>query len=365
MYIYIISLIFILLVYLTVYYTNIRNKWSMIISFSYLFFISSFRDKSIGPDYHNYVKAFNVISKTGNYYMEKGYVLLNYVVSKICNNYIAMALTVNIILFVPLYYYIKNNVKDKYWWLCGFVFFANPYMFIQSTFNIVRQGCATGIIIIAMMCIFSKKIGFILRHLLFFSLVIVASMFHRTSIIMLLLPFFLMIKWKKVYWYIALGISFVGNVIGIRVIGSFLIKILNLRFSYLDASPSVLNRPAFLVFIALYVLYILYRYDDICMGDSNCKKKVDLYILSLCFYILTLPNEMFFRVYIMMAFIALPGIPLICEGAAKTTKIRIKNEETLITNAFLLYYFFYYLGYVILLEINNNYHYIPYKFFWQ
>lgn len=363
MLVYILNILLIVVLYKIIYNSNISKKWFLILSLAYLFAISSFRHVTMGADYVHYVSAFRTISRTGTYYMEKGYVLFNYLVSKITSNYIGLAIAVNMMIFVPLYFFIQRFVNERDWGICVFIFCANPYMFIQSTFNALRQSCATGLILLGMIELFNTKHKKIIRALAYFALVLVAAQFHRISYIMLIVPLVFIIKWNQVYWFVALIISVILNWVGATSIGEFVATRLEFRLGYLNYDSSILNRPIYIIFIVSVIGYFIYHYSDFAKLEKEKKHIVDFFIFSLCFLLVSLPNDMFYRVYIIIAFCALPGIPMVCESVThKHVKIRIKNENQLIKRLFVLYYLAFYIGYIGLLASNHNSQYIPFRF---
>ena len=321
----------------------------------------------IGADYVHYVNAFETIKFTGSYYMERGYVLLNRFVSTITNEYVGIAVAVNILLFIPLYYYITKFVDKKYWGLCVFIFATHPYMFIQSSFNAMRQGCATGIVLFGLTVFLTlSNRRKLLSKILFLVFVLLAAQFHRIAYVMVIIPIILSINWKKYDWYVMIVLSIVANLIGIGNLGELILTQLSFNISYLHYDSSLLNNPIYVIFVSLFILYLLYHYEDFKSLSSVSKKRFDLYMFSLCFLLFAVSNDMLYRVYIILAFCTLPCIPIVCKGLVIThTHIKIKNESKIVELLYLFYYFCFYVGYVSLLAINKNAHYIPFKFFFN
>jgi hypothetical protein len=297
--------------------------------------------------------------------MEKGYVLLNWLVSIITDEYVGVAIAVNLFLFIPLYYYLIKLVDKKYWGLCVFIFACNPYMFIQSTFNAMRQGCATGLVLLAVYALlFLRKKRFSIGFYLL--LVLLAAQFHRIAYVMVIVPLILEISWAKKDWYIVLIASLVFNIIGTGFLGEWLLTNLEFNVGYLHYESSLLNNPIYLTFIFMFALYLIYHYEDFKRLGILKRKLLDFYMFSICFLVFAVSNDMFYRVYVIMAFCTLPSIPIVCEGLLNTrTHIKIKNESNIVESLYVIYYISFYLGYIMLLVINNNSHYIPFKFFFS
>lgn len=228
-------------------------------------------------------------------------------------------------------------VNAKYWGLCVFIFIAHPYMYIQTTFNAMRQCCATGTIILAMYILLGqcKKA----KYVLYFALVIVAAQFHRIAYVMLIIPIVLSIKWKKSYWFVVLIGSILANLFGVRLISEFVVRYMNFSAGYINYSESLLNQPIYVAFIVIVVLYLIYHYKDFEGLLKYEKRMIDLFIFSLCFLIVALPNDMFYRVYMIILFCVLPSIPIVCKGIKITTvPFKLKNEYKVVERLLVLYY---------------------------
>ena len=125
---------------------------SFITALCILCFIASFRADIIGADHINYIYEYKNINKTGNaYFSEKGYVLLCRIISELSQcNIAALNFSVAALTLAGFYCYIKKYVEPDYYILALIILVFNPYMFIQSTFNIMRQGCAIGILLLSL-----------------------------------------------------------------------------------------------------------------------------------------------------------------------------------------------------------------------
>ena len=326
---YFFNIIFICIVSFIVYSLNYKRELFLVLSFLYLFLVSSLRDGTIGTDYKSYIIAFETISKTGTYYMEKGYVLLNRIVSFVTSNYIGIAFSVN--------------------------------MFIQSTFNLMRQTCATGILLIGMNCIINKLN--IRRLVVYCSLVLIAAQFHRIAYFMLLIPIVLWFPWRRSYWLIVLFISLLISFIGINRILDFLIGNLDFRNSYANYEPSLLNNPLYLALIIILVLFILYRYPIYVEFGEKERRIINLFLFSLCFLLFAVSNDMVYRIYIMLAYCSLPGFGILIKRANSNTCFEVVKNEAIVLKIVILFYFlFFYIGYIVLLSYNKNVYYVPFKF---
>lgn len=357
---YLFGLLFIYVTYLVISFFKISQKSFLKIAMLYLYLISSLRDKSIGADYWTYVSVFDLVRGGGTCYMEKGYLALNRLVGLFTSNYVGLALTVNLILFVSLYFFITRNVSEKYWLFCIFVYAANPYMYIQGSFNILRQTCAIGILLVGVNFLF-KEIK--MQNLLIYILcVLVAGQFHKSAFSMILVPIIMWIPWKRIHWVLALICALVFKMIGLSRLLAFMINLFGFSLSYNTYEASMLDRPIYLILIVGLVAYILYRYPDLTENQMS-KKKIDLYIFSLCFLVIAVSNDMIYRVYIILAYIALPALPVVLEKRKeRSSGVYVVGEAQIAQALYVVYYFSFFVGYLAYLKISGNTMYIPFRF---
>jgi hypothetical protein len=181
-------------------------KNGLLISFFILFFFLSLR-YDFGNDYISYLKMFKEISSgimvidfEGADAIEIGWVYL-------CQFFkpfgfflmIAFLAILNCYVFYDL---VKKYVPVKYYWLSLFIYIINPFLFLVES-SAMRQTTA--------MLLFLFSIQFIInRNILKFAILIVlASLFHKSAIILLLTYFIAspsIITKKIVFIYLAVFI---------------------------------------------------------------------------------------------------------------------------------------------------------------
>lgn len=320
-----------------------------------LFFISSFRSRGIGADYPVYINVFERIGTyINNYPMEKGYLYLNFFISQFTNNYIIFSLFINLIIFYSLYQYIKDNVdKEDYFWIM-FIFIANPYLYIQSTFNVIRQTIAIAIILFGIKHINNKKY---LRYIIY---VILAAQIHKISYIYLLLIVIKKINLKDKGFIILLITSLFINLFGKKLL---LIKYISniLGYTeYLEYKNTLFNFSAYILFISISVLFLLYVYKKIEIKEKD-KLFVDTYLVSLSLLPVFITNDIMYRVYIGLVFMSLPGMAIML----KNIKEKFIKENIYIKSIFVSYYIMLLLLFLQSVIKSNNTRYIPFTFFWQ
>ena len=336
-----------------------------------LLLISSLRNEQIGDDYHRYVVYFDLIGRTEDaYFKEKGYVFYNYLLSLISSNYVTLAAGVNLLLFIPLFSHIKRNVEPKYWALCMLIFVANPYMYVQTTFNLLRQCCATGFILIA--CQFFKKKQFF-PSIIGFLFILIATQFHRSAILVVIfvLPCLLSIKWSATIWRFIfiffLGINLSG---GVEFVFQTIVSELFYE-KYATYEASLLQHPAYLFLCFMFFWWVTKIYDKL---DPAMKEDffVNMFLICMCILPVALKNDMIYRMRIYLQYMSLPGMVTILTFSGKENVSdadlaeeigdRRFNFDDLVKQAYVMYYICFFIAYFIYLYLKNDVSYVPFKF---
>lgn len=342
------------------YFIRPKQKRFMFFSILFvLFFISTFRNNMMGTDYNSYIYYFNRIANGESaYFHERGYVLFNSLLSRISDQYWILAAGINILLFVPLSYYLKETVHNSpYWIVAVLVFILNPYMYLQTSFNSLRQCCSIGILFCAALQLRKEK------YLIFTLLVLLAAQFHRISYIVILLPLLSKIKWTRKVWLITTFASAIFSVTLLPQLLSLISPILRFSRRYQTYSASLLNQPIYIIFIFLYLLATISQYDFLAQ-DMDFKPKLDFHLLCTVLLFFAVQNDMVYRVRMLFAFIELPYIPKLFEriDTLKQTNRTVAKGGEMYKILHILYYLFFWFGYIIYLYIKQDPHYIPFTF---
>lgn len=169
------------------------DKLYLIIFFTILFFISAFRPYTVGTDTSHYVGFYNSYLDVGNSYLvdldiEIGYKILIFLSSFFSNPRFLLILT-SLIICVGYYLFINKNSNDVYF---SSFLFVTLYFFCLSL-NIQRQS-------LSMLFIAESIIRLNNNDYKFYSIfVLIASLFHITSLItLILLPIHILLKCKKI-----------------------------------------------------------------------------------------------------------------------------------------------------------------------
>lgn len=140
-----------------------------------------------GNDYFSYMQC--------HYWIRNGvrspfdreilYTVLNKAISSF---YVLIAITSILFIYI-IYRFIAENVERKYVWVALFIFLMNPYLFLMNL-SAIRQCIAMCIYIIALEdALRGRRIRFVIY-------ILIASLFHKSVIV--LLPTIFIINYKKV-----------------------------------------------------------------------------------------------------------------------------------------------------------------------
>lgn len=164
--------------------------------------ILSFRSMELGSDLENYCKYYNtwstysleeMIQRTGimlfhgDWGLESGYVWLNWLSAKIGLDFQGFLIIVSIICMASLCHFLNTHAENKMLAMAIMISFG----LYTSFFYILRQSIALSILLFSIDSIKYKK------KIRFFSIVFLAFLFHRASIVFSLIYFACEIKISK------------------------------------------------------------------------------------------------------------------------------------------------------------------------
>lgn len=168
--------------------TKKKNLVFIIISFTQLFIISALRYK-IGFDYNMYASSFYFMRIDGFEIMsykdwEIGFVLMTKILGTILPSYAYYIAFISIITIIPAAIFIYKNSEIP--WIST-VMYINTFLFFMSM-NFLRQAIALSFVMLAWH--FMKRNKFIP----FLIIIIIASFFHQT--VLILIPIYFIVKIK-------------------------------------------------------------------------------------------------------------------------------------------------------------------------
>lgn len=195
---------------------KLPNYFFIIPSFLLLFIISAFRG-DFTTDYKNYANLFDLYNQFDFWRtfqvgldQEIGYIFLSRLIGVFTSNEIYLFIVVSIIILAC--FYSQFNKYSAYIWLSALMFITVGSFY--SSFNIMRQILAVAIVFAGSKFLYERK------TIKYFLVVIAASLFHTTSLIMI--PFYFILNLRvnlknTAFIFVGAAISFVflENIISI------------------------------------------------------------------------------------------------------------------------------------------------------
>lgn len=238
----------------------------LFISFFALFLLSGFRF-NVGTDYLPYIKWFEGINSGGKTYFEPGFTYLN----KFIGFYTTKAQFVFIIssLITLLLIYAAIRKSSRYAALSVFLFCSMSFIFYS--FNTTRQFIAIGISLFAWRYLVERDV------LKYAASIALASMFHKTALLLIPVYFVINYRFKKTHYYIISAIAFAS----VRVQDLILKYVLDLYPVYAN-NDFILKRSApseiFIlstIFLGLLAIFLL-KTNMISRDDPEIRISVNL-----------------------------------------------------------------------------------------
>lgn len=174
-----------------------KQKYILFLFAFIMFFLLGYRDETVGTDTKNYKTYFEIIE--GGYLLsvEIGWIFLNKLVIWQGGNFNNLLVLVAAATVFPIAILLKKHSVNP---LLSLFLYYTLYIYFYS-FNISRQAIAITVVLLAyVFLIKNKKVWFIV-------FVIIASLFHTSSLIALPLVFVDRIPDKKSVYYAALAIT--------------------------------------------------------------------------------------------------------------------------------------------------------------
>lgn len=251
------------------------NRKAFWIPLSALTIFASIRSYLVGTDTGSYTANFRNSLHPEYYYfrdeIEYGYQLLEYYLLHITNNYFWLFFSCSIIVVGSYLYILKKKSKDYF--LSVFIFIT--FGFYLFYFNGLRQGLAMAVVALATPYLINKN------FIKFSLIIILASFFHKTALIMFVFYFIIHLKFKLELKAIAiflasLGIS--GNVI--KYLGD-----VNEKYSGYSEVSEQKGGYLTLLFYFLISLFIYLYYKKYSVKDENYYILMQLHIYGVLFLI--------------------------------------------------------------------------------
>ena len=223
----------------------------------------------VGSDFDNYVGLFNLAAEGYLIPVELSYSLISLFLSSIGLNFQAIIALYALLTYLFIYLGLKEISSDKEF--LGFTIFFVYLIFYFPSLSIMRQCLSASIA-------FWGVYRYLFRgqNLRFLLTIIAASLFHLSSIIFVLCFPFYMLRPKKGYYYLGIGIA---ALLGVTVFGSLMSLIQEFTgFGYKGYQISSRGFPPPIFLINTFVLGVGF----LIVLNSTLKK--DYFLLNtLCF----------------------------------------------------------------------------------
>ncbi len=263
-----------------------KNKLSYILFGLILFFISILRSENVGYDYITYEEAYHdfaVASWSDLFFVrirfEPGYVLFNKCLTIISSNYLLFKVVTSFINICSVLIFIKRYSVMP-WMSCALFLTLGFYNF---ELNIMRQSLALSISLFAYPYAENKSL------LKFLLCIILATLFHYSAIILLIIYPIANIKFTKRKIFIEISLI----LLTIYLFGHLFLSFVSSTWSisYDKNSGTGYGMLGMLSLILIFSLYINFRIEN-----QISKIPLHMMIVACCFQILSLDFSMFVRI---------------------------------------------------------------------
>lgn len=324
------------------------TKWFLFLSFLQMFLIQALRSSEVGTDTAYYVNVYDNFLNSEYYsflftHFELGFRFLFFILKEIGADAQVLLGIVSAVTMFCFAIFIYNNSKDIR--MSTFLFAC---MFYPNSFNILRQYMAISIAINSYYFVKKEQYG---KAIL---LIILASMFHTTAILMVVPLLLRMVKnWDLIRKLIILS-SFMFFLFGNKIVGT-LLPLLGKEY-YLQGFE--VNRLIRMTTILTMIFAIILWYFSKKMKNSSNNDEIELLsciaFVNVDFGILYLRYEFFSRIIELMNLFLLVAIPF----GVNSTKSRYRQIIILGT---------YILGFLLMLNAvyNSGSGVSEYSVFWK
>ena len=238
-------------------YERYKIKFYLILSYLIVALFCAFR-YDVGWDYLGYVDIFYEIKYFGISYVEPAYFFLNDIF-KNCKDGFIYPIGICSVVTIGILFYIYNH-ENNVW---RNVFFLFAFQLIFQINDQIRQGVAMSILWLGFIFLTKISIKSVIKFLL---CVIVATLFHLSSIVFSIIPLLYYIRVKYKVWISIISLSFFLSLIGVSSkVASFVNSQLFLYEKYQNTSNieiSTYSNPIIIFFWVLVGIIIACSYKE-------------------------------------------------------------------------------------------------------
>ena len=256
-------------------FLSIGKKTFVVISSMQFIFLSTFRDFTVGADTLTYYRIFEMISRLEwkfipKFDMEIGYSILNKVIYSLGMDFRVFTMIVSIFIYTVLGIFIFNRSRIP--WLSLYLFITLGYFSLML--NVTRQFIAIAITILSLKYVSEN------RALKFVLVVLLASLFHKSALIFIIVYPITKIKINMKYIMFILFLSIL-----LYFFGSRLVNLLLLLFDEGYTVDSGQGRGMYLLLTTITMLaLIIYGLFD---KESELQVMLQLMTIAMMLQILT------------------------------------------------------------------------------
>lgn len=344
---YIILLLLVILITLFCEIFDINTKNNKLYLLSVIVILTlflGFRGPTVGLDMGNYHKFFIQAKEStfsflcSHYDFELGFKILTKLMTFIFFDFRFYILIISIISMIGIYNFIKNYSKN---------YFASIYLFITFNYFIyytctLRQCLAISILLLSFAFLKEQKL---FKYVI---TVLIASLFHKTALVFLLLPLFKFVRItpKRVIYYISFCII-------LFAVKNPIIKFLTATIydQYLNYRNTSGSGYAMIILITVLIIGICVIDKPIDMNKSENKYLVGMLLLALPFQVLSTTQGLIARIVLYFNYSLIALIP---------NKLEIFNIKY-INKLYILFYISLFAFYIY--QILTNSVYVDYNLF--
>lgn len=175
--------------------SKVNRKLYMVSIFMIFFILSTFRSVNIGNDTREYFRVFKLICSSNSLSSaieltryEVGFVTLNYVISRVTTNFAVLLGAVTVFYLFSILRFVKKYASS----VTTVVTLCFTLFMFYDVMNIVRQCISVAIFLFAIDFLIERK------PVKYIFLIILATLFHNMSVVLIFLYFLPKIDFKKV-----------------------------------------------------------------------------------------------------------------------------------------------------------------------
>lgn len=296
MYIYILLIILIFLLYFIIKPNKSqKKKKNFIVScFFLIIIISAFRGISVSKDTSQYCRAFSNIASQSlelsfeNYRFEIGFIIFCKILGMISNEPQILIIVTSIIIFGAVGKFIYNNSENSLLSILIFIFLNYFFMYMSA----MRQALAIAIILYGYDTFLknNKKFKFVIS-------VLFASLFHVTSLVVLIFLVLPKFSYKNVAFIFTMLLAIIAYVIPDKIFS--LLTMYSKYSGYANLSFYEGSDYAGLLNFIMYFCLLVFSYcysKSLIVKDKNINSFLYILSINLFFYSLACKISIFSRV---------------------------------------------------------------------